>query len=186
MKKLILISFIALLAACQPVRETHQVAQPTGQALQAKPGDTILTIVKEKSLPSEIVKGADLLGRKTMTGLTTLEYRGVEGNRAVFKQRTMRMESLATDLNPSRKPTVQSDGDKNIFVNLTQGRKVVVVESRTVMIDRADNFGLFYSIVEPPKPAAAVPEQAAAVAEPEPEVPFKRVIRGASYGNIRK
>lgn len=181
MKQIALMLLIGMLAACQPVKETHQLAQPAGQQLAAKPGDTVLTIVKEKNLPSEIIEGkADLLGRKTMTGLTTLQYRGLEGNRAVFKQRTMLMQSDATDLHPSNKPTVANDGDKNIFVNLAQpGRRVVVVERRTLVIERAGADGLVYSIIDTAPQAAA----AATSTENKPAMPATSAVQAPGQLN---
>lgn len=148
---------VVCLAACQPMKETHALTEPTGKLLEAKPGDTVLSIVKEKSLPSEIAEGhADFLGRTTMTGLTTLQYRGVENGRAVFKRRTMQMESAATDLKPALKPRVINEADLNIFVNLGQAKRMIVVERRTLLIQQADNQRLVYSISDPaPAPAPA-------------------------------
>lgn len=143
---------ITLLMGCMPIQQTSQLSQPTGQRLEAAVGDTVLSIVKEKSLPSELVEGADLLGRKTMTGLTTLQYRGVENGKAVFKRRTVDMVSKATDLNPAEKSTVHNQDDMNIFVNLAQANKVVVVEQRSVVIESANNHRIIYSIRETPKP----------------------------------
>lgn len=170
---LVAVASLALLAACDPVRETQALTQTAGQQLMAKPGETVLTLVTEKNLPSEIFKGkADLLGRTAMTGLTTLQYRGVENGRAVFKRRTMQMASNGTDLTPATNTHIQNESDLNIFVNLRQpGRKAVVVEQRTLVITAADNQKILYTIVEPEQPKAAAPAvQEAPPPQPEPSV----------------
>jgi hypothetical protein len=134
------------LAACE-MQETARLAQPTEQQLVARPGDTVLSIVKEKTLPFEW-GGADLLGRKTNTGLTTLQYRGVEYDRAVFKRRTVLMESDATSFKPNKVPKVHNEPDEELTVSLANAQKKIVVEKKTLTIYRADNNGLVYSISE--------------------------------------
>lgn len=143
---------LALLAACAPT-QTSKMSQEAGKRLEAKPGDTVLSIVRERSLPSELIDGVgDLLGRRTMSGLTTLQYRGVENGKAVFKRRSVDMESAATDMKPFEVSKVHNQDDLNIFVNLAQPNKVVVVESRSLVIESADNYRLVYSIREASKP----------------------------------
>ena len=72
-------------------------------------------------------------------------------------------------MKPSTIASVHNQDDLNIFVSLGQANRVVVVESRSLVIERADNNRLVYSIREA-APAVVAPE-------PEPLNPLKASYR---------
>src|SRR5215831_13184785 len=91
--KSILVPLVGLLACrclsgCADVQErSHIVGGRTGTQLTASVGDTVLRVSREKNLPN-IVGKSDIFGRKTPTGVDTVQYLGVKDGRAFFKRHT--------------------------------------------------------------------------------------------------
>ena len=95
---LVLLAF-AYLWGCADVQErSHIVGGRTGTPLTASVGDTVLRVAREKNLPN-IVGKSDIFGRKTPTGVDTVQYLGVKDGRAFFKRRTVDVETGATTMN---------------------------------------------------------------------------------------
>jgi hypothetical protein len=93
------VSLALTLAACADVQESsHIVGGRTGTPLTAAVGDTVLRVSREKNLPS-IVGKSDIFGRKTPTGVDTVQYLGVRDGRAIFKRRSVNVETGATTMN---------------------------------------------------------------------------------------
>lgn len=92
------LAIVALLPGCGSIQHTSEVAQPRGAALRAGPGDTIVTVNQRKSLPN-VVGRADVFGRTTPTGLVTVQYLGMQGNRARFVRSSTVIETGATTMN---------------------------------------------------------------------------------------
>ena len=110
----------AYLSGCADVQESsHIVGGRTGTPLTASVGDTVLRVSREKNLPN-IVGKSDILGRKTPTGVDTVQYLGVKGGRAFFKRRSVNVETGATTMNstpiviPNMATTTQS-GSVNVY-----------------------------------------------------------------------
>ena len=89
---------LALLSGCAAVQETGNVSQPVNTRLTAGVGDTVLRIATEKNLPNAFGR-ADIFGRKTPTGMTTVQYLGVRGGKAWFKRHSQFVETGATTMN---------------------------------------------------------------------------------------
>jgi hypothetical protein len=109
-----------LLIGCADVQERSRiVGGRTGTQLTASVGDTVLRVSREKNLPN-IVGKSDILGRKTPTGVDTVQYMGVKDGRAFFKRRSVNVETGATTMNstpmviPNTATTTQS-GSVNVY-----------------------------------------------------------------------
>jgi len=98
--KRILNSFgaLALLTGCASVQETGNLSQAVNTRLTAGVGDTVLRIAKEKNLPNAFGR-ADIFGRKTSTGMTTVQSLGVQDGKAWFKRHSLFVETGATTMN---------------------------------------------------------------------------------------
>ena len=93
--------FVAIvLFGCGSIKEYKEVSQPVSEVLEAGIGDTILTIKSEKSLPNAF-GNADIFGRKTPTGLTTVQYLGSNGTLLKFVRQSVLIETGATTMNSS-------------------------------------------------------------------------------------
>src|SRR5947208_15703925 len=99
MKPLFTVMFGLLVCACADVQERSQiVGGRTGTPLTASVGDTVLRVSRDKNLPNLIGK-SDILGRRTPTGVETVQYLGVRDGRAFFKRHTVNVETGATTMN---------------------------------------------------------------------------------------
>lgn len=87
-----------LLASCAPVQQSSKLSQPTNTQLVAGIGDTVLSVSKEKNLPNAF-GASDIFGRKTPTGMTTVQYLGVRKGKAIFKRQSVAIETGATTMN---------------------------------------------------------------------------------------
>ena len=110
----------ACLWGCADVQEgSHIVGGRTGTPLTASVGDTVLRVAREKNLPN-IVGKSDIFGRKTPTGVETVQYLGVRDGMAFFKRRTVDVETGATTMNstpliiPNTATTIHS-GSVNVY-----------------------------------------------------------------------
>jgi hypothetical protein len=110
----------ACLWGCADVQEgSHIVGGRTGTPITASVGDTVLRVAREKNLPN-IVGKADMFGRKTPTGVETVQYLGVKDGRALFKRRTVNVETGATTMNStplviSNTATTTHTGSVNVY-----------------------------------------------------------------------
>lgn len=97
------------LSGCGSVKEYEKVSQPTGLVLIAGIGDTILTIKSEKNLPNAF-GNADIFGRKTPTGITTVQFVGLNGSHVKFVRQSASIETGATTMNSSPQyiPNIQT------------------------------------------------------------------------------
>jgi hypothetical protein len=92
-----LLSVLAL-SGCSPVETTTTLATPvSGQTLSAGPGDTVMDFRSRRSLPN-IVGKADLFGRTTNAGRTSIRYLGTRGGQAIFERSDIVVESNATTM----------------------------------------------------------------------------------------
>src|SRR6478672_8810184 len=97
--RVIALSLSITVAGCADVQErSHIVGGRTGTPLTASVGDTVLRVSREKNLPN-IVGKSDIFGRKTPTGVDTVQYLGVRDGRAIFKRRSVNVETGATTMN---------------------------------------------------------------------------------------
>ena len=98
-RRLSLIALPALLLfGCASVQETGNVSQPLNTRLTAGVGDTVLRIATEKDLPNAFGR-ADIFGRKTPTGMTTVQYLGLRDGKALFSRHSQFIETGATTMN---------------------------------------------------------------------------------------
>jgi hypothetical protein len=98
---------------------SHIVGGRTGTQLTASVGDTVLRVSREKNLPN-IAGKADIFGRTTPTGVETVQYLGVKDGMAIFRRRTVDVETGATTMNSTpliipNTATTTSSGSVNIY-----------------------------------------------------------------------
>jgi hypothetical protein len=92
-----LVSVVGL-AACAPVETKTSLTTPSsGAVMSAGPGDVVLSFQSRRALPNAFGK-ADLFGRTTNAGGTTVRYVGSRGGRALFERTDVQVESNATTL----------------------------------------------------------------------------------------
>lgn len=88
----------ALLAGCQEVeRRTELRGALVGVTRTAGPGDTVMEFKATKPLPN-IAGKADIFGRTTDAGRTSLRYIGSRGGQAVFERSDVIVETDATTM----------------------------------------------------------------------------------------
>jgi len=86
------------LAACSPVETKTSLLTPASSEIKsAGPGDIVMNFQSRRSLPN-IVGKADLFGRTTDAGHTTIRYLGTRGNQAIFERSDIVIESNATTM----------------------------------------------------------------------------------------
>ena len=88
----------ALLVSCAPIQQTISLSQPTNIQLTAGVGDMVLNVSKEKNLPN-VFGRSSIYGRKTPTGMTTVQYLGVRNGKAIFRRKSILIETGATTMN---------------------------------------------------------------------------------------
>lgn len=96
----LIILLLPVLASCTPVQHSSKLSQPINTRLVAGIGDTVLSISKEKNLPNAFGV-SDIFGRTTPTGLTTVQYLGLNKGKAIFKRCSIVIETGATTMNSS-------------------------------------------------------------------------------------
>lgn len=104
------ILIVAVISACSPIeKKTEFVATSRSQTRSAGPGDTVMEFKSSKPLPNAFGK-ADLFGRRTDAGRTTVRYLGSSGGRAIFERQDIAVETNATTMNqtPLILPSVSS------------------------------------------------------------------------------
>jgi hypothetical protein len=110
----------AALVSCTDVQErSNIVGARTGTPLTASVGDTVLRVSRQKNLPN-IAGKADIFGRMTPTGVETVQYLGVKDGMAIFRRRTVDVETGATTMNSTpliipNTATTTSSGSVNIY-----------------------------------------------------------------------
>lgn len=93
-----IISTLAI-AGCSPVEtKSELVITSKAQHLSAGPGDVVMEFKSSKPLPNAFGK-ADLFGRTTDAGRTSVRYIGTSGNRAIFERQDIVVDSNATTMN---------------------------------------------------------------------------------------
>lgn len=91
----------AFLASCAPVETKTRLMTPaSSQIRSAGPGDVVMSFQSRKALPN-IVGGADIWGRTTNAGGTTVRFVGTRGSHAVFERTDVTVESNATTMSES-------------------------------------------------------------------------------------
>jgi hypothetical protein len=98
---------------------SHIVGGRTGTPLTVSVGDTVLRVAREKNLPNVVGK-ADMFGRTTPTGVETVQYLGVRDGKALFKRRTVNVETGATTMNSTplvipNTATTTTSGSVNLY-----------------------------------------------------------------------
>lgn len=93
----LLLSVLAL-AACNSVEtKTSLVTPATGRVMSAGPGDVVMSFQSKRALPNAFGK-ADVFGRTTNAGGTTVRYVGTRGGQAVFERSDVEVTSNATTM----------------------------------------------------------------------------------------
>jgi hypothetical protein len=89
----------ALIAGCgTTIKEKSTASVAENTPLEAGVGDALLKIQTVKNLPNAFWK-ADIFGRTTPTGLTTVTYQGMRDGKAVLVRDTLDIETGATTMN---------------------------------------------------------------------------------------
>lgn len=90
--------FLMGLTACSSVETTTSLMTPaTERTMTAGPGDIVMRFQSRRSLPNAFGK-ADLFGRTTNAGGTTVRYIGTRGGQAVFERTDVEVVSNATTM----------------------------------------------------------------------------------------
>lgn len=93
--------FLAVtLTACAAVEQSTVVATPMSRSLVAGVGDVVLRAEGRESMPNAFGK-ADVFGRTRPTGLTTIQFGGMQGNKVVLLRSGITTQSDATTMNSS-------------------------------------------------------------------------------------
>ncbi|MCL7999969.1 hypothetical protein M8994_17170 [Brucella sp. 21LCYQ03] len=86
------------LAACAPIETKSSLVTPiTASVMSAGPGDTVMKLQSRRALPNAFGK-ADLFGRTTNAGGTTVRFVGSRGGQAMFERTDVDVESNATTM----------------------------------------------------------------------------------------
>jgi hypothetical protein len=93
----LLLSALALTACNSVETKTSLVTPATGSVMSAGPGDVVMSFQSRRALPNAFGK-ADLFGRTTNAGGTTVRYVGSRGGQAVFERTDVQVESNATTM----------------------------------------------------------------------------------------
>jgi hypothetical protein len=92
---------LPLVTGCAPVETKTSLITPAGSHIRsAGPGDVVMSFQSRKALPN-VVGGADIFGRTTNAGGTTVRFVGTQGSRAVFERMDVTVESNATTMSES-------------------------------------------------------------------------------------
>lgn len=95
------VAILPVVAGCAPVEtKTSLVSAAGSQIRSAGPGDVVMSFQSRKALPN-IVGAADIWGRTTNAGGTTVRFVGTQGSRAVFERTDVLVESNATTMSES-------------------------------------------------------------------------------------
>jgi hypothetical protein len=89
---------LLLLCGCASIETKTSLAQRVGEELSAGVGDVVIRMNSEKNLPNVFGK-SDLFGRTTPTGITTVVYAGIFGDKARFIRQDVDIETGATTMN---------------------------------------------------------------------------------------
>ncbi|MEQ1940793.1 hypothetical protein ABMA32_00075 [Mesorhizobium sp. VNQ89] len=96
--RLALLAPVFAIAACAPVETKTSLVTPSGGAtMTAGPGDVVMNFQSREALPNAFGK-ADLFGRTTNAGGTTVRYVGSQGGQAVFERTDVQVVSNATTM----------------------------------------------------------------------------------------
>lgn len=86
------------LAACNSVEtKTSLVTPANNTVMSAGPGDVVMSFQSRRALPNAFGK-ADLFGRTTNAGGTTVRYVGTRGGQAIFERTDVQVTSDATTM----------------------------------------------------------------------------------------
>jgi len=89
------------LSGCATVETKTSMVTPVGNSVrEAGPGDVVMSFESRRSLPN-IVGKADIWGRTTSAGGTTVRFIGGRGNQAFFERSDVAVESNATTMTES-------------------------------------------------------------------------------------
>lgn len=92
---------LSLLSGCATVEtKTTMTTLATGQPRQAGPGDVVMSFESRKALPN-IVGQADIWGRTTSAGGTTVRFIGTRGQQALFERSDVVVKTNATTMTES-------------------------------------------------------------------------------------
>jgi hypothetical protein len=109
MKKFIFTTVASLsLIGCATIEYKTNVSQKLDTPIMAGVGDTIYKSTTEKSLPNAVGK-ADIFGRTTPTATTVVIFEGIRDGVALFRRRTVDIDTGATTMNSS--PIVISNNE---------------------------------------------------------------------------
>ncbi|MEW9806420.1 hypothetical protein ABUE31_10520 [Mesorhizobium sp. ZMM04-5] len=121
------------LSACAPVETRTSLTTPVANgAMTAGPGDVVLNFQSRRALPNAFGK-ADLFGRTTNAGGTTVRYVGSRGGRAVFERTDVQVVSNATTMS-----------DTPLIVPATTNTRVTGVVGHTPVTGQATSTSYRY------------------------------------------
>lgn len=100
MRRVLMFFALVGLSACGSIEQKSSIGQPLGEVRVSGVGDVVLRVTTEKNLPNALGK-ADIFGRTTPSGVTTVVYEGMHNGRAVFIRRSVDIDSRATTMNSS-------------------------------------------------------------------------------------
>lgn len=144
-------AFGLILAGCGTVQQETVVSNNAAGSQVAGVGDVILKAEGRESLPN-IVGGADIFGRTRSTGLTTVQFGGMQGNKVLLLRSGVTTQSDATTMNagPGRDytpPAITASQQPNIPILVDwKTTPSVPMLGHTLLIENASATSLTYQI----------------------------------------
>jgi hypothetical protein len=89
---------VPCVAACSPVAQQTSVSVPLNQTLTAGVGDVILRAEGRESMPNAF-GSADLFGRTRPTGVSSVQFAGLRGDKVLLLRSGISIASDATTMN---------------------------------------------------------------------------------------
>ena len=154
-KKIMVVIVALAAAACETIEHQSVVRQDTGVTLVAGIGDTLLRVDHQKDLKN-IFGRADVYGRKTDTGYSSLHYAGIEDNGdIVFYRKDSEIitneSTFSMSWNPFKTTNATTTGNLNGNVS-SSGAVNANVSSQTTVTQTAPTPDYHVVIPEDSKP----------------------------------
>jgi hypothetical protein len=96
--RILVSSIAAILVGCAPVQQQSIISTPVGQSMTAGVGDVVLRMEGRESMPNAF-GNADIFGRTRPTGLATVQFGGMQGDKVVLLRSGVVTQSDATTMN---------------------------------------------------------------------------------------
>lgn len=164
-RHLVALLCVAMIGGCANIEHKSAVQQPMGKSLVAGAGDVVIRVTTSQSMPNVVGK-ADIWGRTTPTGETTVTYRGLSEGKAYFERRSIDIRTGATTMNSSplilantsRSTSTGTVGTTSFRMNTTTTGAPIVVAPNTPQAQISERGGQVIAISVSSLPATFLVE----------------------------